>query len=349
MKRQLMSIISVKPSGSPLFALDPFLFCAYHRDLYPAGNERMEAPRRGNGMDFDPRAPYRMYHGDKIPGFPQHPHKGFETLTAVLEGTCDHSDSLGSYGRFGDGDLQWMSAGSGVVHGENFPLIHQDKSNHLKLFQLWLNLPAKSKMTPPGYIMNWNEDSVTIDGENGAKLRLFAGDLLGRKGGKCPDHSWAVNPENDVGVYFISLPSLGSSFSLPASNIGSAANRVVHVVEGHSALIDGQSVKSTYGAILDASKPVTFTHPGAVSDAPVELLVLQGRPIKENVVQRGPFVVNSEQELMATYREYQQTQFGGWPWKEDAVTFPRDKGRFAVLVKGGEETGPNAQNQQCRA
>ena len=85
-------------------------------DFYPAGNDKMEAPRRGSGADFG-NADYNMYHGDSVPGFPQHPHRGFETLTAVLEGTVDHSDSLGASGRYSDGDLQWMTAGAGVVHG----------------------------------------------------------------------------------------------------------------------------------------------------------------------------------------------------------------------------------------
>ena len=106
-------ITSVERLGFPFRTLDPFLFCVYHKDLYPAGDELMRAPRRGNGADFDPSAPYRMYHGDRIPGFPQHPHRGFETVTATLEGIVDHTDSMGSAGRYGHGDLQWMTAGKG--------------------------------------------------------------------------------------------------------------------------------------------------------------------------------------------------------------------------------------------
>merc|ERR1712216_1029312 len=74
---------------APMATRDPFLFCVYHKDLYPAGDAKMQAPRRGNGADFDAKQPYRMYHGDKIPGFPQHPHRGFETITAVMKGTID--------------------------------------------------------------------------------------------------------------------------------------------------------------------------------------------------------------------------------------------------------------------
>lgn len=103
----------------------------------------MEAPKRGSGWDYDPAAPYRMYMGAKIPGFPQHPHRGLETVSCTFQGLIDHTDSLGSAGRYGGGDLQWMTAGRGIVHGENFPLFNSDKTNPLLLIQLWLNLPAK--------------------------------------------------------------------------------------------------------------------------------------------------------------------------------------------------------------
>ena len=105
------AVKSVGALGFPFKTQDPFLFCVYHKDLYPVGNaSNMFAPRKGNGADFDWSAPYRMYHGERIPGFPQHPHRGFETLTLVQEGVCDHTDSLGAAGRYGGdgraGDMQ---------------------------------------------------------------------------------------------------------------------------------------------------------------------------------------------------------------------------------------------------
>lgn len=140
----------------------PFLFCVYHLDQYPAGNDKMEAPKRGNGADFDPRAPYRMYHGDRVPGFPSHPHRGFETVTVTLSGITDHTDSLGNAGRYGFGDLQWMTAGKGIQHGENFPLINRTSDNPFKLFQIWLNLPKASKMVEPCFVMHWAENITKI-------------------------------------------------------------------------------------------------------------------------------------------------------------------------------------------
>ena len=110
----------------------------------------MEAPRIGNGQDFDDTAPYRMYHGTKVPGFPQHPHRGFETITATIDGIIDHADSVGNAGRYGQGDVQWMTAGKGVVHSEMFPLLNKSSDNPTRFFQIWLNLPAANKMVDPG-------------------------------------------------------------------------------------------------------------------------------------------------------------------------------------------------------
>ena len=124
---RLVSCVEPLRAG-PMSSCDPFIFCVYHNDQYPPGDDKMQPPRRGNGADFSP-GPYRMYHGERIPGFPCHPHRGFETITATLTGLIDHSDSHGNSGRYGHGkwlttyttgltedlgDLQWMTAGSGV-------------------------------------------------------------------------------------------------------------------------------------------------------------------------------------------------------------------------------------------
>ena len=118
----VISITSMTGVG-PMDVPDPFLFCVFHLDAYPAGHkDHLFAPRRGNGADFDWSQPYRMYHGSRVPGFPRHPHRGFETLTIVLRGLVDHADSLGSSGRYGEGDMQWLTAAGGVQHQEMFPV-----------------------------------------------------------------------------------------------------------------------------------------------------------------------------------------------------------------------------------
>ena len=114
--------------GFPWPTEDPFLFCAHHNDHYPAGNseqgiDKVHVSDRALGSDFTIKNGFRMYHGKSVPGFPYHPHCGFETITLVTEGYIDHSDSLGAKARFGKGDVQWMTAGSGVQHSEMFPLL----------------------------------------------------------------------------------------------------------------------------------------------------------------------------------------------------------------------------------
>src|SRR3954465_15527 len=143
-------ILAVKPLGFPWATVDPFLFCAYHDDAYPQGNGELgpKAALAGReiGSDFSRKDGWSMYHGDTVPGFPAHPHRGFETVTIVRKGLIDHSDSLGATAGCGEGDGPWVTAGKGIVHSEMFPLLKADADNPLELFQIWLNLPQRSKM-----------------------------------------------------------------------------------------------------------------------------------------------------------------------------------------------------------
>jgi quercetin 2,3-dioxygenase len=135
-------IRQIRPLGFPWETADPFLFCVHHVDAYPAGNEQLgpAASLAGHhmGADFEGKDGWRMYHGQTVPGFPQHPHRGFETVTIVRSGFIDHSDSLGATARFGAGDAQWLTAGAGVVHGEMFPLLERAAPYPVELFQIWL-------------------------------------------------------------------------------------------------------------------------------------------------------------------------------------------------------------------
>src|SRR3954469_23203180 len=144
-------ILQTVPLGAPPWpTADPFLFCVHHDDAYPAGNANLgpaaSLAGRNLGQDFEGKDGWRMYHGTTVPGFPAHPHRGFETVTIVRRGLIDHSDSLGAAARFGGGDVQWLTAGRGVVHSEMFPLTERERTNPLELFQIWLNLPAEDKM-----------------------------------------------------------------------------------------------------------------------------------------------------------------------------------------------------------
>ena len=181
-------VIGVIPLGFPWATVDPFLFCAHHDDAYPAGNEQMgpaaSLEGRNLGMDFEVKDGWRMYHGDVVPGFPRHPHRGFETVTLARHGYIDHSDSLGATARFGHGDVQWMTAGKGVVHSEMFPLVHRDRGNRTELFQIWLNLPRADKLVDPHFGMLWSETiprhAFTDQAGRTTAVTTIAGALEGR-------------------------------------------------------------------------------------------------------------------------------------------------------------------------
>src|SRR5262245_27468134 len=171
---------SVEPLGAQWKTPDPFLFCVHHDDAYPAANHAFgpAAPLAGRniGSDFAQKDGWNMYHGDVVPGFPQHPHRGFETVTIVRRGLIDHSDSLGATARFGGGDVQWLTAGKGIVHSEMFPLVEREKPNPLELFQIWLNLPSSDKMVSPYFSMLWNEKVPRVKAD-GVEVAVIAGRL----------------------------------------------------------------------------------------------------------------------------------------------------------------------------
>lgn len=341
-------------SGGPFPTPDPFLFCVYHVDDYPAdASGNMEAPFAGNGADFNALAPYRMYHGDKIPGFPAHPHRGFETVTATVSGVIDHADSVGNAGRYGDGDVQWMTAGEGVVHGEMFPLVHADRPNMLKLFQIWLNLPSRQKMCSPSFAMFWNENIHTWKSDHGnVSVTTWIGDnYFSRTNNDTtrmnspPPNSWAADPENDVAIFHITLRT-GGKLVLPKAKMGGVINRSLYLIEGHylGVKVDGKVLSDKVCLDMDATLDVAIELPPTTSNASdeqkTEFLLLQGRPIREPVAQHGPFVMNTQSEIKQAFEDYQRTRFGGWPWPRDDMVFPKEKGRFA-LIDGVESFPPS--------
>src|SRR5690349_1643127 len=151
-----------------------------------------------------------MYHGEVVPGFPQHPHRGFETVTVVRRGLIDHADSLGAQARFGGGDAQWLTAGRGIVHSEMFPLVHGDRANPLELFQIWLNLPSADKRVAPHFTMLWNQHIprhvVTDAAGRPTEITQVAGHLAGSPPPPAPPpSSWAARPDSDLAIWTIKL------------------------------------------------------------------------------------------------------------------------------------------------
>ncbi len=336
-------IVQVQPLGFPWPTSDPFLFCAYHDDAYPEGNAQMgpAAPLTGRakGQDFSRKDGWSMYHGDKVPGFPGHPHRGFETVTIVRQGLIDHADSLGAKARFGGGDVQWVTAGSGIVHSEMFPLLDSAAANPLELFQIWLNLPARNKMVPAHFTMLWSETIPRHAATDAAGLTtevtVIAGQLTGAPQEKPlapPPDSWASQPDADVAIWTIRMAP-GARWTLPAA-AGPITQRQLYFFKGASVRVDALTVNHHAAIELRASTDVELVNTGNLA---AKFLLLQGRPIGEPVAQYGPFVMNTQAEIAQTMQDYQRTQFGGWPWPDEAPVHGRDSARFARHPDGREE------------
>jgi redox-sensitive bicupin YhaK (pirin superfamily) len=329
------AVLSVKPLGMPWETADPFLFCVYHDDAYPKGNEQMgpatSLAGRQIGQDFQGKDGWRMYHGDVVPGFPQHPHRGFETVTIVRRGYIDHSDSLGATARFGHGDTQWLTAGGGVVHSEMFPLINREGPNPLELFQIWLNLPKANKMVEPHFSMLWSNTIPKHTAKDSAgrttEVNVVAGTLAKAKAPPAPPKSWAANPDSDVAIWTIKMAP-EARWTLPRAAKGT--NRILYFFKGNTLGIGQRAIPLNMGVALRPDVDVELMN-GSVEG---ELLLLQGKPIGERVVQYGPFVMNSPEEIQQAFRDYHRTQFGGWPWPSHGPVHSREYGRFAKHADG---------------
>jgi redox-sensitive bicupin YhaK (pirin superfamily) len=333
-------VIRIEPLGFPWPTIDPFLFCVHHDDAYPKGNAELgpDAPLIGRsiGQDFSRKDGWSMYHGQSVPGFPGHPHRGFETVTIVRQGLIDHSDSLGATARFGGGDVQWLTAGKGIVHAEMFPLLDAARPNPLELFQIWLNLPARNKMAPPHFTMFWNEDVprfVATDDKGGrTEVACIAGRLApGIEPLAPPPDSWASYGDADLAIWTIAMAP-GARFTLPAA-AGKETRRQLYFFRGASVRVAGESVRGHAAIELHADTEAELVN----GDEPAEFLMLQARPIGEPVAQSGPFVMNTEAELAETFADFRRSRFGGWPWPDAAPVHGRDAGRFARHGDGREE------------
>jgi redox-sensitive bicupin YhaK (pirin superfamily) len=317
---------------------DPFLFCVYHQDAYPAGNEQLgpAAPLTGRhiGQDFEGKDGWRMYHGDTVPGFPRHPHRGFETVTLVRRGLIDHSDSLGATARFGEGDVQWLTAGRGVEHSEMFPLLRRDAPNPLELFQIWLNLPSSNKLSAPYFSMFWAQSIPRARVEDAVgrstEVSLIAGALGELKAPPPPPDSWASRADADVAIWTIRMVPR-ATWTLPRARPGT--NRSLYFFRGETFRVSGESVRAPSAVDLIADQDVPLEN----GERESELLLLQGRPIGEPIAQYGPFVMNTQAEIQQAFTDYRRTQFGGWPWPSSAPVHPKEKPRFARHGDGREE------------
>jgi len=229
---------------------------------------------------------------DYIAGFPDHPHRGFETITYMIAGRMRHNDSHGHEGLLQNGGVQWMTAGRGVVHSE----LPEQEHGRMEGFQLWLNLPARDKMTAPGYKDFQSEDIPEIRLDSGVLARIIAGKSHGVQG--------AVQRAVTEPLYLDLHFEAAAQFTqvLPA-----AANAFIYVYRG-SAAVEGETIPAQTMAILqnDPQADGVVVH----SHGPARVLLIAGLPLHEPIAQYGPFVMNTKQELIQAVADFQAGHFG---------------------------------------
>jgi redox-sensitive bicupin YhaK (pirin superfamily) len=251
-------------------ALSPFLL------LDHAGPAKFAAAERPRGVDF-------------------HPHRGFETVTIAYQGEVEHRDSAGNAGRIGPGDVQWMTAGSGVLHEEKHSREFTRQGGTFEMVQLWVNLPARFKLTPPRYqtLLSRQIPRVRLLDDSGS-LRVIAGEFDGVRG---PARTFTP-----VTLWDLELHA-GKSVALPLAEGHSAA---LLALAGTAELDGGAQLAAGRIAVFDAAGE------GVTVRAETELhaLVLGGEPIDEPIAGYGPFVMNTEAEIEQAIRDYQEGRFG---------------------------------------
>lgn len=229
--------------------------------------------------------------GDYIAGFPEHPHRGFETVTYMLAGRMRHRDSAGNEGLVTDGGVQWMTAGRGVIHSE----MPEQNDGLMEGFQLWLNLPARDKMSAPWYRDIPLEEVPRLTLADGVTVRVIAGRTHGVDG--------AVQRAHTEPLYLdLEIPA-GVTFEQP---LPAGHNAFVYVFRGE-VVIDGKGVPSTRMAILDNAAGADGVRIKA--SEPTRLLVLAGRPLNEPIAQYGPFVMNTQAELHQAMDDFRAGRF----------------------------------------
>jgi len=224
-----------------------------------------------------------------IAGFPEHPHRGFETVTYMVEGAMRHKDNMGNEGVLRSGGVQWMTAGSGILHSES----PEQENGLLQGFQLWINLPAKDKMVTPRYQNIEGSDVAEFSPEDGVDLRLVAGEFMGKTG---PVNGIATKP-----VFIDAKLAAGREVTLPVPK-GHAA--MVYVFIGDVIVAD-QAVTTHHLAVLEDGDSITLK--GGPEGG--RMLLIAARPLHEPVVRYGPFVMSSKQELMQAFDDYQRGRF----------------------------------------
>jgi redox-sensitive bicupin YhaK (pirin superfamily) len=246
---------------------------------------------------FDPFLMLDDFHtanpAEYLPGFPWHPHRGIETITYILEGLVEHGDSMGNKGVITPGDVQWMTAGSGIIHQE---MPKPGPGGRMGGFQLWANLPAGQKMMDPRYRDIKAAAVPVVDAGAGVRIKVICGEVSGTKG---PVQDVVIEPE----YLDVSLPA-GAAYVHPTA-LGHTL--FAYVFEGEVAFGAGgvTRVANRHLAIFDDGDSLAMS----AGDAPARLLLISGKPLREPVAWRGPIVMNTREELRTAFEEYENGTF----------------------------------------
>lgn len=309
---------------------DPWVGRFHHLDLYPAGDGNQcvrvdDLEGHTPGKDISEDLPWKMYFGKRAPGFPMHSHRGFETVTIVLQGVVDHHDSADEHGRYMAGDVQWMTAGEGIRHSEMFPLVYDEAPNTTELFQLWLSLPSWNKLVPCDYKMNWREDIPILDVEGG-QVRVITGTYRGTTGPTATEASWASDPRSKMRILLVELERGGR---VEIDNISETLNRNLYFYEGDSVIVDGETLHGKRSLKLKGDADFVIE----ANEGPAKLLLLEAEPIGEPIINDGPMIMNTQEEILQGYRDYWDTHYGEWNW---GIPDPMHDKKAGRLTSRGE-------------
>lgn len=223
-------------------------------------------------------------------GFPWHPHRGIETITYVLKGDVEHGDSLGNRGMISSGDVQWMTAGSGIIHQE---MPKGDSNGSMHGFQLWANLPASQKMMSPKYRDISADKIPEVQIQNGVRMKVIAGNMSGKKG---PVDDIVIDPQ------FLDCTIPGGR--IYTHEVDPDYTAFIYIISGNGT-IDGRTIGN--GSLIFFEKGDYLTV--KASDKPIRFLLFTGRPLKEPVAWRGPIVMNTQEQLDTAFQEYKDGTF----------------------------------------
>ena len=321
---------------------DPFVFASHHTDDYPKGNAQQAPPLqeiggRNLGRDYTKRFGFRMYHGKVVPGFPMHAHWGYETVTVPETGFIDHFDSLGNQGRYGFGDVQWVSAGSMYLHDEMYPLAYDDRPNPNDITQIMINLPLKDKGTAPEVRMMWSEDIPLVrrKDDNGKEysVKVIAGSFDGADAPPPNEVSWAADKEHHVRILLIRM-SPGSKITLPA--VSSTLGRNLYFVDGGTVMFGGMEYEPLQRFKLKGNEDVTITN----GDREGTYWLLEGEPIGEKMSSFGPVILDNDKKVREALNHIRKNEFDSWPWDLIDKFHPKGTERFIRFSDGREERPP---------